>query len=76
MFQLSRGASASTYKVQHKSFSFSFIEYAKRFDKFGYQVPSFNVKGQSKVSSSLGSLLTIVSLVIIIIYALAKTTHL
>ena len=55
--------------------SYSFMKYMNQFDKFGTSVPSFNVKGDNTINSNVGSILTLISAVVVLIYAVAKTSH-
>ena len=51
------------------------MKYMNQFDKFGTPVPSFNVKGENTINSNVGSILTLISAVVVLIYAVAKTSH-
>ena len=51
------------------------MKYMNQFDKFGTSVPSFNVKGDNEIKSNVGSILTLISAVVVLIYAVAKTSH-
>ena len=43
-------------------------------DKFSQTLPSFNLQGKPAVSSRLGTSLTFIAGVVVLIYALAKLT--
>ena len=57
-------------------FSYSFMKFMNQYDKFGREVPGFNLKGDSKISSSLGSAVTLISGIVVLIYAASKMSHL
>ena len=44
----------------------------KGFDSFGKEVPAFNIKGESRVNTALGGLLTFVILTVSLIYSIIK----
>ena len=52
------------------------MKFINQYDKFGQAVPGFNLKGETMISTSVGSALTLISAVIVLIYAISKTTHL
>ena len=47
----------------------------KGYDYFGQQVPGFNLKGDYEIKTSIGSALSLISAVIVLIYAASKTSH-
>lgn len=63
-------------RVGGPGITYNVTEFMKRFDIFSMDVPSFNVKGDAKIRSSLGSFLTTVCVVIVLIYSLTKSAHL
>ena len=61
---------------EYPSFSSFFIQNLKRIDHFGKPMPGFNLGGQTKVRSSLGGFFSLVAALILIVYALAKSSNL
>ena len=53
--------------------SYSFMNFMNKHDKFGKEIPNFSLKGSSKITSNLGSALTLISGIVILIYAASKT---
>ena len=47
----------------------------KSYDYFGQRVPGFNLKGDYAIKTSIGSALSLISAVIVLIYAASKTSH-
>ena len=48
----------------------------KNYDNFGKAIPGFNLKGENTIKTSLGSALTFILAVIVLIYAASKMSHL
>ena len=47
-----------------------------QYDNYGRSIPGFNLNGDSKISSSLGSAVTLISGIVVLIYAASKMSHL
>lgn len=45
------------------------------FDWFSTKMPAFNMRGSQSISTHLGTALTFISAVVVIIYAIAKSTN-
>ena len=55
--------------------SYSFMKFMNQYDTFGQALPGFSLKRQNKISSSLGSALTLISAIVVLIYAATKASH-
>ena len=56
--------------------SSSFLNFFRQFDSFSYDVPGFNINGKKKMDTVFGSTLTLIVIVVVLIYSIAKSTHL
>ena len=52
------------------------MRFINQYDSFGQAVPGFNIKGKDTIKSGIGSVLTLTSVLIVLVYAISKTTHL
>ena len=48
----------------------------KKIDLFGKEVPSFNLKGETKINTLFGGLITVIVLACTLAYAILKGIHL
>ena len=58
--------------TEKRSLSSSFIEYMKRYDRFGRTMPGFNLKGRDQVKTAEGSVMSIIIVVIVDILIINK----
>lgn len=50
--------------------------FIKRFDTFGESVPQFNIQGQTTIKTSMGSLASILILMLTVMFGILKLEHL
>ena len=61
--------------TSNTKFSFSFLKFFNQYDIYGQLVPGFSLKGKNTIKTNLGSVLTLCSLVIVLIYVVSKMQH-
>ena len=51
------------------------MRFVTQYDKFGRRVPGFNLRGNDVIRSKLGVVMTLICFIIVLVYALAKASH-
>ena len=55
--------------------SFTFVKLWRGLDYFGQPVTGFNVKGEKYVTSGLGTIMSLLMMTVVLIYAVSKSRH-
>ena len=76
MVQNEHAKSSCSNPSTSSRFSYSFMKFMNQYDNYGRSIPGFNLNGDSKISSSLGSAVTLISGIVVLIYAASKMSHL
>ena len=75
MAQRSESNVGQRQQTTRSKFSASFLNFWSSIDMFGLPVQSFNHKGKDKVASGLGTIMTMLILIIALVYAISKAHH-
>ena len=66
---------ANSSQATASKFSSSFIQHWSRCDFFGQKVQGFNHKGETMVTSGLGTILSMIIAIVALIYTVSKAHH-